>query len=40
MRVITDETGMGWMVVAEWYGAERVIHRGDLYDCMIYVASI
>lgn len=33
MRIVTDETGTGWIVLADWHGAQRIVHRGDLYSC-------
>lgn len=33
MRIITDGP-KDWIVVALWFGAERVVFRGTLYGCI------
>jgi hypothetical protein len=44
MRIITnseiDPRGIGtWAVVAEWFGAERVVFQGDLFKCVTFARA-
>ena len=31
-RIVTD--GPGWVLLAVWFGKERVIHRGSVIGCI------
>ena len=31
-RIVTD--GPGWVLLAVWYGQERVIWRGSVFGCI------
>lgn len=37
MRCVTR--GTGWIVVADWFGADRVVFSGPLFDCLDWIAE-
>ena len=38
MKIISNSNG-AWNVWATWYGQERIVHTGDLFDCIAYVRN-
>jgi hypothetical protein len=40
VRIVTCPRNGEWIVVAEWYGAEREVHRGkSIFDCIRWRAA-
>jgi hypothetical protein len=37
MRIISTDRDHAWSVLADWMGAERVVFRGNVYDCLRFV---
>lgn len=41
LEIVTDGRGMNdWVVKAEWLGAIRVVHRGDIFSCIAYAQEL
>jgi hypothetical protein len=38
-RIITDGPN-DWIVVADWFGAERAVFRGTLFGCIDFLIEI
>jgi hypothetical protein len=36
---ITTSGLHGWVVRADWFGAERTVFEGSLFDCIAFVAD-
>jgi hypothetical protein len=40
MRIITDGQSSGdWVVLADWYGTERIVFRGTIYAACRFVSA-
>lgn len=39
MRIVAVSGTHEWEVRAEWFGADRAVHRGDLFACIRYAAN-
>ena len=40
MRIVTHpHRPAAWCVIANWFGAERIVHVDDVWGCLAYVRS-
>jgi hypothetical protein len=39
VRIVSVPCSNEWIVLAGWYGEERVVERGDVFKCLRFVAQ-